>query len=83
MANITGISFLNGGGGQSKFLVSTNNKDRIEDLAFIRISCTINSPSRKKDHSGTIMFIIFYLKLHQSSYSTIGDIPSIDTPVNP
>ena len=43
VSNLTGIVLLNSTGGATKAPALIQNKDRPKDLAFIRLSCTINA----------------------------------------
>ena len=43
VANLTGLAFLNSTGQIVKNLVSVADADRIKDLAYLRLSCTIDA----------------------------------------
>ena len=43
VSNLSGVSFLTFRGSQAKTPVSIDNKDRNKDLAYVRLSCTIDA----------------------------------------
>lgn len=83
VTNLSGVLILATGGGQAKPPASIDDKDRTKDLAYIRLSCTIDANNLEFFFQEALC-LSFCLKLTQSSYDSSSDmITSMDTLVKP
>ena len=84
LTNLSGVSFLTTGGGQTKTPAFIENKDRTKDLAFIRLSCTIDVQNLDCRVLQEALCLSFCLKLPQSDYDpSSGSITVFDTASKP
>jgi len=65
---LSGLAFLNISGHTAVSLASCNAKDRIEDLAFIKLGCYLDGSTVDRHTSQPGIDLQFCFKLPQSSY---------------
>ena len=63
LSNISGISFLNGGGGLVKTPSSILDNNRTKNLVFIKLSCTIDATSVDDRICQELLYLSFCIKL--------------------
>ena len=81
IGSLSGISFLLGDGSKAQSLVSCADKDRIEDLSYIKIGCYLDGTTVDNRISLPGLDLQYCLKLPQSSYDPgTSNITAFSTP---
>jgi len=71
---ISGLAFLNSSGHIAESLASCNAKDRIEDLAFIKLSCCLDVPWSGVSPSQVLIYSSFLNYLNHLTTPILGKL---------